>query len=112
MCKMVQITVKCGKGVQIPIKESSAVKFPESAELFQEGFAVGLPKPAVCDGQVDEFLHPLKGLFGVVATAFGEPFDHAGTLASDISHLLWECQFAPSAFKKFLMLNQFLFLQK
>jgi hypothetical protein len=57
-------------------------------------------------------LHTLESSLGVIDTAFGEPFDHAGTLASDISHLLWECQFAPSAFKKFLMLNQFLFLQK
>ena len=90
MCKMVQITVERDKGVQIPIKESPAVKFPESAKLFQEGFAVGLPKPAVCDGQVDELLHPLKGLFGVVATALGEPFRGTISFAPNIGHLFWE----------------------
>ena len=102
---MVQITVECGKGVQIPIKESSAVKFPESAELFQEGFAVGLPKPAVCDGQVDEFLHPLKGLFGVVATAFGEPFCGTISFAPNIGHLFCKRHISPCSVAEVVVLH-------
>ena len=77
MCKLVQIMVEGGERFQITFKESPAVEFPEAAEFFQKGFAVGRVLPAVGNGEVDEFLHPLEGFFRIVATAFGEPFGGA-----------------------------------
>lgn len=105
MCKMVQITVERGKGVQIPIKECPAIKFPESAELFQESFAVGLPKPSVCDGQVDEFLHPFESLLSVVATAFSEPFRGTISFAPNIGHLFWKGHVGPCSVAEFVVLH-------